>query len=387
MYKKKIKTRCGAIVFALIFIFSAFGANALIEFESTAGSALLMEASTGTILYEKNANVPKPPASITKLMTLYIGLEAVKEGKVSWDDLVPVSEKAWKTDGSEMFLEVGKSATYRDIIMGISVVSANDGCVALAEYLCGSEEAFVEEMNKRAKEMGLSNTQFKNSTGLPAQGHVMSARDIAVLARNLIEKYPEILEIESTKEFTYNNIRQFNRNPLLGNYPGADGLKTGWTTEAGYCLVGTAMRDGIRLISVVLNTKDENERLLASKSLLDYGFNNFELVDFKNAGDIAGEIDVTKGKELSVPVKIDSSITIVIPSDRKNDIETVLIKDTDWLEAPVSAGTPVGKVEVRLDGKVLASASASTAGDVAKAGFFTLLFRRIGEFLRSLFNR
>jgi D-alanyl-D-alanine carboxypeptidase (penicillin-binding protein 5/6) len=385
MYKYG-KIRFAAALFALLFIISASRGYALVQFESSAGSALLMEASTGRILYEKNADVPVPPASITKLMTLLIGLDAVDEGKAKWDDLVPVSEAAWTVEGSEMFLEAGKSATYKDVITGISVVSANDGCIALAEYLYGSEGAFVEEMNRRAGELGLSNTQFKDATGLPAPGHTMSARDIAVLARSLMEKHPEILEIESTREFTFNNIHQYNRNPLLGVYPGADGLKTGWTTEAGYCLVGTAKKDGIRMISVALNTKDEKERLKASQDLLDYGFENFQLVNFKNAGDIVGEIEVTKGKEFVVPVKIDSSISAVVPNDRKNDIKTVLVKTSDSLEAPVAAGTSVGRVDVQLDGKTLATAAASTAEDAPKAGFFTLFFRSIGSFFRSLFN-
>jgi D-alanyl-D-alanine carboxypeptidase (penicillin-binding protein 5/6) len=214
----------------------------------------------------------------------------------------------------------------------------------------------------------------------------MSARDIAVLARSLMEKHPEILEIESTREFTFNNIHQYNRNPLLGVYPGADGLKTGWTTEAGFCLVGTAKQDGIRMISVALNTKDEKERLKASQDLLDYGFENFQLVNFKNAGDIVGEIEITKGKEFVVSVKIDSSISAVVPNDRKNDIKTVLVKTSDSLEAPVAAGTSVGRVDVQLDGKTLATAAVSTAEDAPKAGFFALFFRSIGSFFKSLFN-
>ncbi|MGI6777261.1 MAG: D-alanyl-D-alanine carboxypeptidase family protein [Acetivibrionales bacterium] len=380
------RIRLAVTVFILVFFILNSNMYVFAQVDIQARSAVLMEASTGNVLYEKNADVPVPPASITKLMTLLLGFEAIDQGKAKWDDLVPVSEKAWKVEGSRMFLEVGSKVRYEDIITGISVVSANDGCVALAEYLYGSENAFVQVMNRRAQEIGLANTHFANSNGLPAEGHRMSARDIAVLARYLIQKYPQILKIESMREYTYNNISQNNRNPLLGVFPGADGLKTGWTEEAGYCLVGTAQQNGIRMISVVLNTKDESERLSVSQELLDYGFKNFEIVDVKSKGDIVDYLKVRKGKEQEVAVKLDDSISILIPSIKKDDLEIVTLKSVDSLEAPVSAGTNVGKLEVRLDGETLASADISTAGDVSKAGFFELLFRAIGEFLQSIFK-
>jgi D-alanyl-D-alanine carboxypeptidase (penicillin-binding protein 5/6) len=383
---KRSKLRFIISVSVLITIVFALGVGAFAQFESQAGSALLMEASTGSVIYEKNADVSVPPASITKVMTLLLGFEAVEQGKASWDDMVPVSEKAWKMGGSKMFLEVGHDVKYDDLITGISVVSANDGCVALAEYLYGSEEAFVQVMNRRAKELGLTNTEFKNSTGLPAEGHVMSAHDIAVLARYLIQNYPEILEIESKGEFTYNGILQYNRNPLLGVFPGADGLKTGWTEAAGYCLVGTAKQDDMRFISVVLNTKDENERLKESRELLNYGFKNFEVLEVKKAGDIVDSIEIEKGKTETVPVKVNSDISVVIPSSRKDDIKFVPVKDSVLLEAPVPAGTSVGKLEVKLDEKTLAVADISTAEDAQRAGFFALLFRSIINFFSSLFK-
>jgi D-alanyl-D-alanine carboxypeptidase (penicillin-binding protein 5/6) len=317
---------------------------------------------------------------------LLLAFEAIEEGKAEWDDLVPVSEAAWKIEGSRMFLEVGKEAKYSDIVTGISVVSANDGCVALAEYLCGSEDAFVQVMNRRAKELGLSKTQFKNSSGLPAKGHHMSARDIAVLAQYLIKKYPKILEIESQKEFTFNKIKQYNRNPLLGVFPGADGLKTGWTEEAGYCLVGTARQNGMRMISVVLNIKNEESRLTASRELLNYGFNNFQIMEVIKAGEIVDSINIDKGKKLEVPVKVDSDISIVAPIARKNDLKIVPLKAADSLEAPVSTGTVIGRLEVRLDGQSLATADISTAEDVSRAGFFELLLRSLWKFIRSLFK-
>jgi len=284
-----------------------------------------------------------------------------------------------------MFLLVGDKASFGDILTGISVVSANDGCVALAEHLYGSEEAFVDVMNNRARELGLSNSKFANSNGLPAEGHVMSARDISTLARHLIMKYPKILELESQKEFTYNGIRQYNRNPLLGVFPGADGLKTGWTDEAGYCIVGTAQQNGQRLIGVVLKTMNENERSKAIQELLNYGFKNFKQVTVKNAGDMVDSINVKSSTKPSVPLKVDNTISVIIPVDKEKNLETVILKTTDSLAAPVATNTEVGTLEVRLDGITIGSSTVSTLEDAERIGFFGSIFKWIGNFFRSLF--
>ena len=385
MYKLS-KLRLFAFLFVVIFSISAFKISSFAKFESSAGSAFLMESSTGKILYEKNADTSVPPASITKLMTLLLGFEAVDNGKAKWDDLIPISEKAWRMGGSKMFLEVGNKVKYEDIITGISVVSANDGCVALAEYLYGSEDAFVDVMNQRAKEIGLKNTQFKNSTGLPAEGHVMSAKDIASLAKFLIDKFPQILDIESKREYTYNNILQQNRNPLLGVFPGADGLKTGWTDEAGYCLVGTAKQNDMRVISVILNTSDEQQRLTASTELLTYGFKNFQYVKVKNNGDLVGNMDVENGKTKSVPVKIKNDISVVLPSMSKDDVKNIeytILKNANSINAPVSEDVLVGTLEVRFNGETLATSEVYTAQSVSKEGFFKRFLNMIG----SLFGR
>lgn len=362
-----------------------FQVNTLAQFESSAESAILIDAVTGQVLYEKNSDTAMPPASITKIMTLLIGFEALEQENVKWDDPVIVSEKAWRTEGSEMFLLVGDKASFGDILTGISVVSANDGCVALAEHLYGSEEAFVDVMNNRARELGLSNSKFANSNGLPAEGHVMSARDISTLARHLIMKYPKILELESQKEFTYNGIRQYNRNPLLGVFPGADGLKTGWTDEAGYCIVGTAQQNGQRLIGVVLKTMNENERSKAIQELLNYGFKNFKQVTVKNAGDMVDSINVKSSTKPSVPLKVDNTISVIIPVDKEKNLETVILKTTDSLAAPVATNTEVGTLEVRLDGITIGSSTVSTLEDAERIGFFGSIFKWIGNFFRSLF--
>lgn len=355
--------------------------NIYAEFESTASSAILIEASTGQVLYEKNSEVSMPPASITKIMTLLLGFEAISKGAAKWDDLVSISEKAWKMEGSKMFLQVGTKVSYRDIISGISIDSANDGCIALAEHLYGSESAFVSVMNQRAKEIGMTNSTFKNSTGLPEEGHRLTAKDIATLSRYLILNYPEILEIESKTEFTFNNIRQFNRNPLLGVFEGADGLKTGWTEEAGYCLAATAKQNDIRLIAVILNTKDESERKSAGQAILTYGFKNFKMLEYKKSGDLVDSISVGNGKKTTAQLKLDSDINLMVPINREKDLQTVIFKNSPSISAPVNIGTPAGKLEVKLDGITLASSGLSTAESIPKAGFF----QRIINGLRNLF--
>ncbi len=371
-------------LFLLVSLFATMRPlNIYAQFESLAGSAVLIEASTGQVLYEKNSEVSMPPASITKVMTLLLGFEAISKGTAKWDDLVSISENAWRMEGSKMFLEVGSKVSYRDIIKGISIVSANDGCVALAEHLSGSERAFVTVMNQRAKELGMTSSTFKNSTGLPEEGHTLSAKDIATLSLYLIQNYPEILEIESTTEFTFNNIRQFNRNPLLGVYDGADGLKTGWTEEAGYCLAATAIQNDIRLIAVVLNTKNESERKTASQELLTYGFKNFKVLEYKKAGEIVDNINVSNGKKSTVQLKLDKDIKIIVPITREKDIQTAVVKSTPSLNAPVTIGVSAGKFEVKLDDNIIASSGVSTVESIEKSGFFKWLF----EGLRSFFSK
>jgi D-alanyl-D-alanine carboxypeptidase (penicillin-binding protein 5/6) len=367
----------------LIVPLHAFAENG---FEVSAGVAVLMEASTGQVLYAKNAEQPLPPASITKLMTLLLAFEALENGQVSWEETVIVSEKAWRMGGSEMFLELGQEVTFSDLITGISVVSANDGCIAVAEHLLGSEEAFVQRMNQRATELGMTRTTFKNSNGIPAPEHQMSARDIAVLSQHLIKNHPRILELETQREFTFNNIRQFNRNPLLGTFPGADGLKTGWTDEAGFCLVGTAEQDGIRMISVVLNTVSDEERLTASQELLSHGFRDYQLTTALKPGDVPGEVQVKDGKKTSVNLTVQESVTVVVPTGREGDLELVVLSPVA-LEAPVAAGTPAATLDVRLDGETLTSSELVTTDEVKRANIFVRFFRAIGRLLRGLFSR
>lgn len=375
-----------AVLLAALITLPGMSASAA-AFDVAAGSAVLMEASTGQVMLEKGADTPLPPASITKLMTLLLALEAVEQEQVAWDEPVIVSERAWRMGGSEMFLSIGQEVTFGDLLTGIAVVSANDACIAVAEHLTGSEESFVQRMNERARELGMNNSSFLNSSGIPAPGHRMSARDIAVLSRHLLLKYPKVLELYAKREFTFNNIRQFNRNPLLGRFPGADGLKTGWTDEAGYCLVGTAVQNGVRLISVVLNTAGEQERLTATQELLNYGFRNFNLHTAASAGQPLGEgVPVKDGRKLLAAVTGKEDIRVMLPAGRQPDELEMLIVNPVELRAPVAAGTSAATLEVRLDGVTLTTAELVTAEEIARANFFVRLLRTIGSLLRNLFS-
>jgi len=373
------------LVFSLIML-SASGTLSA-GFDVAAGAAVLMEASTGQLLFDKGSDTPLPPASITKLMTLLLALEAVEKGQVAWDEQVIASERVWRMGGSEMFLKIGQEVTFRDLLTGIAVVSANDACIAVAEHLAGSEEVFVQRMNERAAELGLTNSRFHNSSGIPAPGHEMSARDIAVMSRHLIQNHPKVLELYAQREFTFNNIRQFNRNPLLGRFPGADGLKTGWTDEAGYCLVGTAVQNDVRLISVVLDTADELARLTASQELLNYGFRNFKMHTAAAAGGPIGEgVPVRDGRKLLAAVTSKEEVRVVLPEGREPGELELLITNPANLQAPVTAGTSAATLEVRLDGTTLTTAELVTAEDIARANFFVRLLRTITSLFRNLFS-
>jgi D-alanyl-D-alanine carboxypeptidase (penicillin-binding protein 5/6) len=362
--------------FLFFFTLLFFSSMAFSSFDIPASSAILMESKTGQVLFEKDADTKLPPASITKLMTLLLAFEELEKGRVQWDDLVEVTENAWKMGGSQMFLNIGQKVTYGELITGISVISANDACVAIAEHIYGSENAFVTAMNRKASEIGLNHSNFKNSNGLPEEDHYMSARDIAILSRYLINKFPQILELESMKEFTFNNIRQFNRNPLLGTFDGADGLKTGWTTEAGYCLVGTAQQFDLRLISVVLNTASESERNAASRSLLNHGFRNFQKVDIVKQNELVKNVPVLDSKTRKVDVYAATTVSAIVSAEMKDQVKPQITLN-EPLNAPIRSGTTVGELKVLVDQKVLGSTDLVVVEDIARVNFFVRIFRRL----------
>jgi D-alanyl-D-alanine carboxypeptidase (penicillin-binding protein 5/6) len=354
--------------------------------EIKAEAALLMEFSTGDIIFSQNGSKLLYPASLTKIMTLVLAYEALKDGRVNWEDEIIVSQKAWETGGSQMFLEIGQKVSFRDLVTGISTISANDGCVAVAEHLYGSEALFVQEMNKKASELGLKNTLFQNSSGLHHPEHYSTAEDLAHLSRYLISTYPDALKFHSQKEFTFNNITQYNRNPLLGRFAGADGLKTGHTSEAGHCLVGTAIQNGIRFITVVLNNSSPSERLKDSETMLNYAFRNYTLYNIFSKDDIITTINVSKGKERQAELKIGEPLEVVIPFNRQDDVE-IIINAPKSAKAPLQKGETMGNVEVYLDGKLLQEIPLITDKDIDKAGIFSLFFRFVGNFFGGIWNK
>ena len=382
------KRLCSLILIFILFVsMPVYGQ----VFDTAAGVAVLMEAASGQILYAKNESVPRPPASIAKMMTLLLAFEALERGDLAWDETTTVSRNAWskEVEGSKMFLDINQEVSIRDLISGISIVSANDGCIALAEHLYGSETAFVQHMNRRSQELGMTNTVFKNSTGLPAEGQVMSAMDIAILARELVINHPEILTIEMEREFTFNGIKQQNRNPLLGRFPGADGLKTGWTTESGFSLVGTAKQATpdnaqLRLISVVLNTGSDRERLAASQELLNHGFNSFRLTTAAKKGETVAQVPVKDGRRLTVPVTIGADASAVVPRGRENELK--LVVEQQELAAPLELGAPACYLLLQLDDKTLQRVPLQTAEEMGRANFVVRTFRSILAFFRGLLN-
>ncbi len=373
-------------------VFNPAAVSAEEELELTAAAAVLIEAQTGMVLYEKNATEPMPPASLTKIMTLLVAMEELKKGRVDWDTPITASQKAWEVSDygntSTMFLNIGQQATFREMIKGIAIVSANDACVAVAEHLFGSEEAFVQQMNRRAKELGLENTHFVNSHGLHDPDQYMSALDIARLSAYFIQTQPEAAAYQAEREFTFNDIRQFNRNPLLGSYPGADGIKTGSTPQAGYCLAATSEQQGIRLISVVLNTPGMRERGLDSEVLLNYGFRNYKLLTLYDAGEPVAHAAVSRGREREVPLVARRPVAAVVPrEDEHYNIEQVLLLD-EPLAAPVEEGQSAGAIQlIDPEGNVIDEVELFVAQTVERLGFFRSILRSIGDFFAGLWNR
>ena len=350
-----------------------------------AESYVLMDAASGKILVENNADVRLPPASLTKLMTAYIATKEIQKGQIAEQDMVTVSEKAWRTGGSRMFIDVGKQVSVDDLLHGIIIQSGNDASVALAEHIAGSEEAFSSMMNAAAGRLQLDNTHFMNSTGLPAEEHYSSANDMAKLARAIIYEDPEHYAIYAQKEFLWNNIKQPNRNLLLWRDKTVDGLKTGHTDEAGYCLVASAVRDNMRLISVVFGASSEASRAAETQKLLTYGFRFFETKTFYKKGIELAESKVWKGQESQVKVGLAEDLTLTLPRGQVQKMAATLILDESAV-APISKGDRLGVVEVRSGDEVVHTADLVALDDVEEGGFFSKILDTIRMFFYSLFN-
>ncbi|MBK61141.1 MAG: serine-type D-Ala-D-Ala carboxypeptidase [Pseudomonas sp.] len=350
-----------------------------------AKSYVLMDAASGKVLVENAGDERLPPASLTKLMTAYIATLEIKKGQISESDMVTVSEKAWRTGGSRMFIQVNTQVSVDDLLHGIIIQSGNDASVAMAEHIAGSEEAFADLMNSTAQRLGMSNTHFMNATGLPHPEHYSSAADMAKLARAIIHEDPAHYGIYAQKEFFWNNIKQPNRNLLLWRDKTVDGLKTGHTEEAGYCLVASAVRDDMRLITAVFGTNSEQARAAETQKLLTYGFRFFETRTFYQKGVELATSRVWKGQQDQVSAGLAGDLTMTLPRGQMDKLQAGLTFNPE-LTAPIQQGDVVGKVEVSLDGQVVQSTDLIALQTVEQGGLFSRLWDSIQLFFFNLFN-
>ena len=339
-----------------------------LPFETTAPHAILIDAKSGNVFFEKNADTVVQPASMSKLMTMILVFEALKAGDLTLDQEFLISENAWRrggtsSGGSTMYANVNTQVKLIDLMRGSMIQSANDACIAIAEGMAGSEEEFALRMTKRGKELGLQNSEFKNVTGLPKPENLMSVRDLTILARYIISEFPEYYKIYSEREFTWNNITQKNRNPLLLDYPGADGMKTGYIKEAGYGLVGSAVRDGRRLILVVAGLSAIKERKEEAQKLLDWGFRQFKTIDVYTAGDVVSRARVWGGSSRWVDLVIKQDLRLALSPKEQENVE-VKLSYAGPLIAPVKAGERLGTVKFLMDGKAIAEVPVETANAV-----------------------
>jgi D-alanyl-D-alanine carboxypeptidase (penicillin-binding protein 5/6) len=351
----------------------------------SASSYILMDFNSLRVLVDKDADKRVEPASITKLMTSYVVFKELAAGHIGLEDKVTVSEHAWRTEGSRMFIDPSMTPTVQELIRGMVIQSGNDASVALAEHVAGTEDAFAGLMNHYAEALGLSGTHFQNATGWPHEDHYTTAHDIAKLSVATIREFPEYYAWYSEKEFTFNNIRQHNRNTLLWRDPAIDGLKTGHTEAAGFCLAASAMRDGMRLVSVVMGSSSESARASESQSLLNYGFRFFETVQLYQAGTELAKGRVWKGTADEVTLGLAEPLFATIPRGRYQDLDAQVQLQPD-LRAPLAAGTVVGNITVRLGDELVASRDLVTLSAVDEAGFLGRSWDGLRLWLGGLFG-
>jgi D-alanyl-D-alanine carboxypeptidase (penicillin-binding protein 5/6) len=355
-----------------------------------AKSYVLLDAASGKVLVENNGDERLPPASLTKLMTAYIVTLEIRKGKIGEQDLVPVSEHAWRTGGaasggSTMFLPLNSQATVDDLLHGVIIQSGNDASIALAEYIAGSEDAFADMMNEAAARLGMSNSHFMNATGLPHPEHYSSAHDMAILARAIINEDQQHYAIYAQKEFLWNNIKQGNRNLLLWRDKTVDGLKTGHTAEAGYCLVASAVRDGARMITSVFGTVSESARAAETQKLLTYGFRFFETRSFYKKGQELAQAQVWKGAVRQVKAGLADDLTLTLPKGQLDKLQAGMVLNPQ-LTAPIAQGDVIGQVQVKLGDEVVHSADLIALETVDEGSFFRRLWDSISLFFFGLFN-
>ncbi len=348
-----------------------------------ATSYILIDAKTGQVLVEENPDEPLPPASLTKIMTSYIAIEEILTGNLSLNDMVHISEKAWRMEGSKMFVEVNTQVSVEDLLRGIIIQSGNDASVAIAEHIAGSEEAFADMMNQYAEVLGLQNSFFMNSSGLDTELYynTMSARDLAILAQATVDRHRDFYPIYAEREFTYNNIRQSNRNSLLFRDRNVDGLKTGWTDAAGYCLVASAERDGMRLISVVTGTASEEARAIETQKLLTYGFRYYETHKLYDADQVLTTVPVFSGAESSVDLGIEEEVYVTIPRGQAEAM-TATVDVDEVIRAPLQERQTMGKVNVMLGDELIYSGDVVAMRGVEEGG----ALKRFMDWITLMFN-
>jgi serine-type D-Ala-D-Ala carboxypeptidase (penicillin-binding protein 5/6) len=338
-----------------------------------ASAYLLMSYDTGKVIAENNADAKLAPASLTKIMSVYVVFREISNGHLHLDDLVTISQKAWQTPGSRMFIEVGNQIKVEDLLMGVIIQSGNDASVALAEHIAGDETTFANMMNQHAERLGMKNTHFEDSNGLPIENHYTTARDLAILTRALIKEFPDYYRWFSQKEFTFNNIVQHNRNQLLSRDETVDGVKTGFTDAAGYCLVASALRDNMRLISVVMGASSPNARANENQNLLNYGFRFFEAHKLYQGKTSLSEARVWKGDTKNLQLGLDEDLYVTIPRRRYADLKAVITIDKK-ITAPVKEGTKLGTVSVTLKDEVVANKDLIALKSVEQGNIFQRLY-------------
>lgn len=374
----------GKLAVAIFGSLVAFLADA-VAFETAARNAILMDFDTGQYLYEKNITEAVPPASMSKLMTVYILMSKIKDGSIKLDDTFSVSENAWRkggaaTGGSTMFLSIGDNVSVENLIKGIVIQSGNDACIVVAENISGSEEEFAMLMNKTAKKLGLKNSSFANSTGLPHPDQKMSMEDLAVLSREIIKNFPDLYHYFSEKEFMYNNIKQGNRNPLLYTMKGADGLKTGHTEEAGFCLAASAVRGNRRLIGVMSGMTSNKERSEESERLISWGFREFNNYKMFDRGQVLATADVWYGKDKTIDLAVDEDVIKTLHVSKADSVKVTAEYDQP-VKAPIIAGTKLGELKISLKDEQPLTLPLVAAKDVQKIGLWGRFWANVKYFV------
>ena len=376
MFLNRIQTS----LFAVLLLATASQANAV---ETSAKQAIVIDYDTGNVLFAKNSDESVGPASMTKMMTIYLLFERLKDGRLSLESELAVSEKAWKMGGSKMWVEVGKTAKVEDLIRGIIVQSGNDATIVVAEGLAGTEEAFAEEMTRKARALGMENTNFVNASGWPAPDEYTTVRDLAILAAATVRDFPEYYHYYAEREFTYSKIKQGNRNPLLYKDIGADGLKTGHTEESGYGVAGSAIRDGRRVIAVLHGMGSMRERGEQAEQLISWAFREWGQYALFEAGETAGSIPVWLGAAETVPVITQDRVLVAVQRKARKGMKVKLVHQ-QAVPAPIARGDRVATLVVSAQGMDDIEIPLYAGADVGKAGFFSHIGAAISYFLRDL---